>query len=221
MPSAPPSAALVVAVTILLLAGMAAGWYGPMAGDDAALLQIPTLVPVAMLVVAARRSWIDVAGFLCAAAFLALHTLAAYYGYCNVPYDDWLEALGGVRTATLLDSDRNHYDRLMHFAYGLLLVLPARQTAERLFGVRGVAAAWIAVEFLLATSLLYEVAEWLIAVFMAPDIADRYNGQQGDPWDAQKDMALAACGSVIAAAGLLVHRAAKRLFSRPVRQLAA
>lgn len=197
---AAPQTALAIVVTMLLLAGMTAGWYGPMAGDDAALLQIPTLVPVALLVVAARRHWIDTAGFLCAAAFLALHTLAAYYGYCNVPYDDWLEALGATRTAALLESDRNHYDRLMHFAYGLLLVLPARQSAARLLGVRGVAATWIAVEFLLATSALYEVGEWLLAVVVAPEIADRYNGQQGDIWDAQKDMALAGAGAISAAA---------------------
>ena len=29
---------------------------------------------------------------------------------------------------------------------------------------------------------------------MTPDAADNYNGQQGDMWDAQKDMAMAASG---------------------------
>lgn len=208
--TAAPNAVLVIAVTAMLLAGMTAGWYGPMAGGDAALLQIPTLVPVALLVVAARRHWIDTAGFLCAVAFLGLHTLASYYGYCNVPYDDWLEALGGTRTAALLESDRNHYDRLMHFTYGLLLVLPVRQSAAKLLGVRGVAATWIAVEFLLATSALYEVGEWLLAVVMAPEVADRYNGQQGDIWDAQKDMALAAAGAISAAALTFALRSIER-----------
>jgi putative membrane protein len=34
---------------------------------------------------------------------------------------------------------------------------------------------------------------------MAPGNADAYNGQQGDIWDAQKDMALAFVGTLIAA----------------------
>ena len=32
---------------------------------------------------------------------------------------------------------------------------------------------------------------------MAPDWADRYNGQQGDIWDPQKDMALALLGATL------------------------
>lgn len=61
----------------------------------------------------------------------------------------------------------------------------------------------MALEFILATSAVYEIAEWLVAVTLAPDWADHYNGQQGDVWDAQKDMALAALG---AAVGLLVTK---------------
>ncbi len=190
---------VVTGVAVVLLFGVVAGWFGPMAGDDAVLLQIPTVVLLALLVVAAWRGWLDTVGFVSAAAFLALHSVAAYYGYCNVPYDDWTESLFGFRFASWFDSDRNHYDRFMHFAYGLLMLLPVRQAAGRMLGLRGFAATWVAIEFILATSLLYEVAEWLIAVFMAPDVADRYNGQQGDMWDAQKDMALAACGAIVAA----------------------
>jgi putative membrane protein len=37
---------------------------------------------------------------------------------------------------------------------------------------------------------------------MAGNVADRYNGQQGDFWDAQKDMALATFGACVAALGL-------------------
>ena len=33
---------------------------------------------------------------------------------------------------------------------------------------------------------------------MAPETADRFNGQQGDYWDAQKDMALALAGALVA-----------------------
>jgi putative membrane protein len=35
-----------------------------------------------------------------------------------------------------------------------------------------------------------------MAATLAPDWAEAYNGQQGDVWDAQRDMALAAMGSI-------------------------
>jgi putative membrane protein len=38
-------------------------------------------------------------------------------------------------------------------------------------------------------------------------MADSYNGQQGDPWDPQKDMAMAQIGSVAAILWAKVKRA--------------
>ena len=49
----------------------------------------------------------------------------------------------------------------------------------------------------------YEIFEWLLTIVAAGETADRYNGQQGDIWDAQKDMALAALGAILV---LLVQR---------------
>ena len=51
----------------------------------------------------------------------------------------------------------------------------------------------------MSTSLLYELFEWGIATTLSPDAAEAYNGQQGDVWDAHKDMALALAGGIIAA----------------------
>ena len=40
----------------------------------------------------------------------------------------------------------------------------------------------------MATSLIYEWIEWLIAIGLSPEQAESYNGQQGDMWDAHKDI---------------------------------
>jgi putative membrane protein len=53
------------------------------------------------------------------------------------------------------------------------------------------------VAFLGVLSKVYELAEWLIAIGLSPAAAENYNGQQGDPFDAQKDMALALVGSLL------------------------
>ena len=46
-------------------------------------------------------------------------------------------------------------------------------------------------------SRVYEWLEWGIARAQSPEAAEAYNGQQGDIWDAQKDMALAALGAIV------------------------
>ena len=45
--------------------------------------------------------------------------------------------------------------------------------------------------------MFYELLEWGIAFSLSEDMAESYNGQQGDMWDAHKDMALAMVGSMI------------------------
>jgi putative membrane protein len=64
---------------------------------------------------------------------------------------------------------------------------------------------------ILAASALYEIGEWLAAMTFAPDWAEAYNGQQCDIWDAQRDMACAAVGAIVAVAWIgLKQRAMMR-----------
>lgn len=51
----------------------------------------------------------------------------------------------------------------------------------------------------LAVGALYEILEWQIAIVFSPAQAEAYNGQQGDVWDPQKDLALAWFGGLISA----------------------
>jgi putative membrane protein len=81
--------------------------------------------------------------------------------------------------------------------YGFLLIIPLCDIYKNWFKVPAELTRHIAWLFVLATSLLYEVFEWLLSVFLSPDQADAYNGQQGDMWDAQKDMALAMLGAIL------------------------
>jgi putative membrane protein len=135
-----------------------------------------------------------------------LHTIGGRYTYTNVPYDALAEALTGHTISDIFGFTRNHYDRLVHLAYGLLAVLPVREALRRHLGVSPGLALYVAVESVLAVSLLYELVEWLLALTVAGPAAEFYNGQQGDPWDAQKDMALALLGALVAAVILGLRR---------------
>jgi putative membrane protein len=128
--------------------------------------------------------------------FLCLHSIGAHYTYSLVPYDQWLSVLTG--RSGLLGAGRNHYDRLVHLAYGLLLAYPVREVFLRVAQVRGFWGYYLPLDVTMATSMLYELIEWASAEAFGGDLGVAYLGTQGDPWDAQKDMALATLGGCIA-----------------------
>jgi putative membrane protein len=130
--------------------------------------------------------------------FSCLHAVGAHYTYSLVPYDAWVEALSGRTLSSLTGWDRNHYDRLVHFAYGLLLAYPAREVFLRVADVHGFWGYFLPLDVVMATSMLYELIEWGAALALGGDLGTAYLGTQGDPWDAQKDMALAGLGAIIA-----------------------
>jgi putative membrane protein len=130
--------------------------------------------------------------------FLALHTVGSHYTYSEVPYNEWWSALTGHTFNSLFGWQRNHYDRLVHFSYGLLLAYPIREFFLRIVEVRGFWAYFLPLDVTLSTSALYELIEWGAAMVFGGDLGMQYLGTQGDIWDAHKDMALAALGALIA-----------------------
>lgn len=131
--------------------------------------------------------------------FWLLHTLGGRYTYSNVPYDQWALMVSGHTIGDTFGLTRNGYDRLVHLAFGLLWVRPFAETMQRHAGLGRCMSLWMAFLFVCATSALYEVFEWLLTILAAPEMAEEYNGQQGDAWDAQKDMAMAIFGAAVAA----------------------
>ena len=123
--------------------------------------------------------------------------IGAHYTYSLVPYDAWFASAFGTGLNALAGFERNHFDRLVHFLYGLLIT-PA---AVELFGHYGryprIWAALFPLLFILSHSVVYELVEWGAALVFGGDLGQAYLGTQGDIWDAQKDMALAALGAAV------------------------
>lgn len=184
---------MVVATTLMIAATLVSPPYP----REQWLQHAATPIVLVAALVAARRGWFTSVAMAAALAFLALHAIGARWIYSYVPYEQWCEALCGSGPAEWFGWQRNHFDRLVHVAFGVLLTPLFRELGLRAgLSPRGaLATAWLAVA---GMSAAYEVFEWLLAIIAAPEWADRYNGQQGDPWDAQKDMALAMAGSLAA-----------------------
>jgi putative membrane protein len=130
--------------------------------------------------------------------FLALHEIGAHYTYSEVPYDAWFQSLFGASLDRALGFERNHFDRLVHFLYGLLLAYPVREVVLRIANMRGFWGYFLPLDFTMSTSMIFELFEWLAAEVFGGDLGAAYLGTQGDVWDAHKDMALASLGALIA-----------------------
>lgn len=168
----------------------------------APLQNLPTLVIVAGLWLALRRWPMPISTVVCIALFMVLHTVGGRYIYSNVPYERWLATVGLPSVDHALGLGRNSWDRLVHFSFGACWAWPIACWLSRHRGLSEGLATYVAVEFVLAGSAIYEIFEWQLTLVMAGPNADAYNGQQGDMWDAQKDMALAGLGAFTAAACL-------------------
>jgi putative membrane protein len=130
--------------------------------------------------------------------FLCIHEIGAHYTYSQVPYDAWFQALTGGTLNSLMGWQRNHFDRLAHFCFGLLLAYPIREIFVRVAEAKGFWAYYLPLDVTVACSALFELIEWGAAGAFGGDLGTAYLGTQGDPWDAQKDMALATLGAVLA-----------------------
>lgn len=123
-------------------------------------------------------------------AFLLLHVVGSHYTYSLVPAGDWVRDLLGL--------SRNHYDRFVHFSFGLLLAYPLRELTLRRVHAHGFWSFLGPLMVTLGLSGAYEIVEWLAARSVDPDVGVAYVGAQGDVWDGQKDMLLAFTGACTA-----------------------
>jgi putative membrane protein len=147
--------------------------------------------------------------------FLCLHSVGAHYTYSEVPYDAWARALTGTGVNELTGWQRNHYDRLVHLAFGLLLGYPAREIFVRVAVARGFWGYFMPLLLMMALSLVYEMIEWAAATVFGGDLGMHYLGTQGDVWDGHRDMGLASLGALLAmVVTAAVNLALQRDFAR-------
>jgi putative membrane protein len=158
----------------------------------------PVLLAVLFLWATYERMPLSRVSYTLIFLFFCLHETGAHWTYAKVPYDEWWNSLFGVTLNSVLGFARNHFDRLVHFSYGLLIAYPVREVFLRLVSVRGFWGYFLPLDVTLSTSAFYELLEWATAAVVGSDASNDFLGSQGDVWDAQKDMALATLGALIA-----------------------
>lgn len=134
--------------------------------------------------------------------YVALHLVGAHYTYSLVPYDRAFQSVFGVSLNSLLWwGERNQYDRVVHFLFGLMVFQPTVEILRYYtHSIRGWAVPAFVILLLNAFSVAYEWIEWCASLMLNKRTGLEFLGSQGDIWDAHKDMMLAFIGSLLAAA---------------------
>ena len=195
-----PLALLAGFLAIFVALGIAP-WYR----QDWLLENLLVVIAVPLLVLTHRRLRFSNFAYTCLFVFFVLHEVGAHYTYSEVPWREWLAALTGSETPV---AGRNHYDRFVHFSYGLLLMPAVVELVEARMSPRGLWRWLMPLLFVMSHSVIYEMIEWIAAVLFGGELGVAYLGTQGDEWDAQKDMALATAGAIT---GLVLLRIRDRL----------
>jgi putative membrane protein len=175
-----------------LIALLALSGYKPFDLATWVMEVAPVVIVLVMLWVSHRRFPLTPLLYTLIFIHAAVLMLGGHYTYARVPLGDWLQSAFGLA--------RNPYDGIGHFAQGFIPAIAARELLLRHTGLQR--GAWLAVVIVLAclgVSAVYELIEWGAAVALGQG-AEEFLGTQGDPWDTQKDMALAGVGAIAALA---------------------
>jgi putative membrane protein len=185
-------------LTILLVIEFVVCAIAPQDRKDWLLENVLVVLFVGAMYGSYRKLMLSRISYLLIFLFLSLHLVGAHYTYAQVPYDRWFESLTGRTFNSLVGWERNNFDRVVHFAYGLLLAYPIREVFQRILRLRGFWGYFFPLDVTMSTSMLYELIEWGAAAMFGGDLGQAYLGTQGDVWDSHKDMAFASLGALIA-----------------------
>ena len=188
---------------LALLALFAAWWLvlaiAPKYPQDWLLENLLVFIALPLLAWSWRRLRFSNLAYTAMFIFFCLHAVGAHYTYAEVPYARWLSSLPGLE----LSAGRNHFDRAIHFSYGLLMMPAVVELLQARGSLVGIWRNLLPVMFIMSNSELYEIIEWQAAMIFGGDLGQAYLGTQGDIWDAQKDSAMAAIGALI---GICAYR---------------
>jgi putative membrane protein len=177
-------------ICIATIVAFALAAYHPDKIFDWALENGLVFCSIPVLIFTYRRFAFSDLSYLLIFLYLCIHEFGAHYKYSDVPLGEWIKPL--------LHTQRNHYDRIAHFSFGFMIAYPFREVAMRSLGVRGRWLYYLPVETTLALSAIYEILEALMANILTPERGEEFVGMQGDMWDSQEDMFMAALGSIVA-----------------------
>jgi putative membrane protein len=166
--------------------------------SDWLLENSPIFVAMVVFAIFAHRLKLSNFSYTLVVIYLMFPLVASHYGVAGVPFGNTLGHWMGTA--------RNMYDRLTHFLFGFLGFYPIQEFVISITQKENAWSYFIPIETIFAFSAVYEIFEWLAAITVNPILAASFLGSQGDLFDTQKDMEVAAVGVLCAALVVFLYR---------------
>ncbi|MNE53270.1 Inner membrane protein YjdF [compost metagenome] len=160
----------------------------PKEGFTCFLEIVPALIGVSVLALTFKKFRFTNFTYFLILIHCIILFIGGHYTYAEVPLFDYIK--------DIFHHSRNNYDKVGHFAQGLIPAMIIRE----LFIRKNVIANksffnFIIVSICLAISAAYEWIEWAVSL-LSGDEGDAFLGTQGYIWDTQSDMLFATIGAI-------------------------
>jgi len=181
------------AMLVVFFATLIWSIINPKEGFTCFLEIIPAIIGVLILALTFKKfRFTDFTYFLILIHCIILF-IGGHYTYAEVPLFDYIREV--------FHQSRNNYDKVGHFAQGLIPAMIIRELFIRKNVISNKSFFnFIIVSICLAISAAYEWIEWGVSIATG-DGGDAFLGTQGYVWDTQSDMLFATIGAVV---GLLL-----------------
>lgn len=161
----------------------------PREGFTCFLEIIPAIIGVFILALTFKKFRFTEITYLLILIHCIILFVGGHYTYAEVPLFDYIKEV--------FNQSRNNYDKIGHFAQGLVPAMIIRELFIRknVISNKGF-FNFIIVSICLAISAAYEWIEWAVSLATG-DGGDAFLGTQGYVWDTQSDMLFATIGAIV------------------------
>jgi putative membrane protein len=149
---------------------------------------IPAIIGVLLLAITFNKFRFTNFTYLLILIHCIILFVGGHYTYAEVPLFDYIREI--------FQQSRNNYDKVGHFAQGLIPAMIIRELfiRKKVIGNQSF-FNFIIVSICLAISAAYEWIEWGVSIATG-DGGDAFLGTQGYVWDTQSDMLFATIGAI-------------------------
>jgi putative membrane protein len=158
---------------------------------------LPVVIVVIILVLWHKHFVFSRTSYLLMWVFLCYHTIGGHWTFERVPFEYGNQLISYLGLDFVFPEGRNNFDRIGHFFVGVFaypIVEYMLRTGQVTHKITALLFAVFAIGFWAAS---YEIIEMVYAIKEGGSSGAAFLGSQGDIWDAQKDMFLDICGSIL------------------------
>ncbi len=179
-----------IVLACMLLAAVGLSAIGAANYGDWILEVVPVIFAFPALYFIGKKFRLSNISYTLLFLYFLLPVIQGHYGVAHVP--------AGFELSKILGVTRNSFDRVTHFAFGLVMVLPVYEIlAQVLESSKTVLRYFMSFSIIMMGAAVYECIELAAHLFLSKNLSFLFVGGQADFWDTSNDIAMSLIGALI------------------------